>query len=434
MIARRIAAAVAGLSLLAACNSDGADTAPTGPAVTFATQPPLATEPAPTAAPDTVPATSPVGTEPASTVAATAPIVTDAPTTTAPLGDAVIALQTIATASAPVDLAFRSGDDTMYVVEQDGLIRPLRGDALGDPVLDITDLTTASGEQGLLGLTFSTDGTHAYIDHTDNDGNTNIAEYAVAADGTFDTGSRRVLLTVDQPYGNHNGGNVVIGPDGMLYIGMGDGGSGGDPERRALNVSNLLGKILRIDPTPLSGSPYTVPADNPFVGVAGAKPEIWAVGVRNPWRFSFDPATGDLWIADVGQNATEEIDVAYAADGGGRGLNFGWSAWEASTRYNDDQPADGVTFPVFEYPHGDDGCSVSGGAVYRGAAIPALVGWYVFADYCSGHLTGLRMDGRTLAASLPLGSLTGAVAVRTGVDGELYVVSGNGEIARIVPG
>jgi glucose/arabinose dehydrogenase len=433
-------AAVAGLVLLAACGSDAADTTVTGPAVTFATQPPNETVAPNDTADTTVAPPATVGTAPATTgpVAVTEPAATEPaptePATTAPLGDPVIALEPIAVATAPVDVAWRTGDDTIYVVEQDGLIRPIRDGVLGDPVLDITDLTTASGEQGLLGLTFSPDGSFAYLDHTDNDGNTDIVEYAVAADGTFDPSSRRVLLEIDQPYGNHNGGNVAIGPDGMLYIGMGDGGSANDPERRALNVSSLLGKILRIDPAPGDGVEYTVPADNPFVDVAGAQPEIWAVGVRNPWRFSFDSATGDLWIADVGQNEFEEIDVAWAADGGGRGLNFGWSAWEASTRFNDDQPEDGVTFPIYEYPHGDEGCSVSGGAVARGTAVPALAGWYVFADYCSGRLTGLRMDGRDLADSLPLGQLAQATAVRASPDGDLYVTSAAGDIVRIVAG
>ena len=215
------------------------------------------------------------------------------------------------------------------------------------------------------------------------------------------------MLTIDQPYGNHNGGNVTIGPDGMLYIGMGDGGSGGDPERRALNVTSMLGKILRIDPTPSAGAPYTVPPDNPFVGVDGARPEIWSVGVRNPWRMSFDPATGDLWFGDVGQGAIEEIDVAWAADGAGRGINFGWSAFEGSSRFNEDQPPDGATPPIYEYEHGEAGCSVSGGAVYRGAAIPALVGWFVYGDYCSGNLYALARRGPSGGRHSAAGQLAG---------------------------
>ena len=429
---RPIALGMAVVLTATACGGDQTDsTAGTGPAVTFATQPPN-DEPTSTDA-TTAPSTEPDATEPDATEPdATEPDATEPDATDVPVGDPVIVLQTVATASAPVDLAWRTGDDTMFVVEQDGLVRPLRDGAVGDPVLDMTALTSADGEQGLLGLTFSTDGSTAYLDHTDDDGDTHIVEYAVADDGTFDPGSRRELLVIDQPYGNHNGGNVTIGPDGLLWIGMGDGGSADDPERRALNVASLLGKILRIDPTPSGDAEYTVPADNPFVGVAGARPEIWSVGLRNPWRFSFDPQTGDLWIADVGQNEVEEIDVAWAADGAGRGLNFGWSAWEGTNRFNDDQPGDGVTLPVYEYPHGDEGCSVSGGAVYRGTAVPALTGWYVFADYCSGRITGLRMSGRELAAVAPLGELGAVTAVRAGPDGELYVLSAAGDIARIV--
>jgi glucose/arabinose dehydrogenase len=347
----------------------------------------------------------------------------------------VIALAPVASAAAPVDLAWRTGDSTLYVVEQEGLVRPLRDGSLGDPLLDITDLTDASGERGFLGLTFSADGTLAYVNYTDaENGDTHVVEYGVSVDGTFDEATRRELLFVEQPYRNHNGGNVTIGPDGLLYIGMGDGGSGGDPERRALNVTTLLGKILRIDPTPSDSAPYTIPPDNPFAGVDGARSEIWSVGVRNPWRMSFDPETGDLWFGDVGQGDREEIDVAWADEGAGRGFNFGWSAFEGTVRFNEDQPTDGATPPIFEYEHGDAGCSVSGGAVYRGASVPALVGWYVFADYCSGTLFAIRAEGKQLAESLVLGQSSSVSAVRAGPDGELYVLSLDGGIERIVAG
>lgn len=403
---------------LAACGGDAA-APPPGPSVTFGTQPATSTAPPPTTvAPSVVPTTA-------------APTV---PPSTEPLGDPVVALQPIGTFSEPVDAAWRMGDDTMFVVERDGLVIPVRDGVVGEPVLDITDLTEGEGERGLLGLTFGSDGRAAYVNHTDNDGNTMIAEYVVGDDGTFDASSRRVLIGIDQPYSNHNGGNVTIGPDGMLYVGMGDGGSGGDPERHALNVGSLLGKILRIDPTPTASTSYTVPPDNPFVGVAGARPEIWSVGVRNPWRMSFDSATGDLWFGDVGQGDIEEIDVAWADEGAGRGFNWGWSAFEGSTRFNEDQPADGATPPVYEYRHGDAGCSVSGGAVYRGAAIPALAGWYVFGDYCSGIVTGLRMADRAVDQVLPLGNLPALTAVRTDPAGEMVAISLDGTIARIVAG
>jgi glucose/arabinose dehydrogenase len=231
------------------------------------------------------------------------------------------------------------------------------------------------------------------------------------------------VLTIDEPYPNHNRGNLTFGPDGYLYIGMGDGGAAFDPQRRALNPASLLGKILRIDPVIHGDRPYTVPADNPYRSTAGARPEIWSIGVRNPWRFSFDAATGDLWIADVGQNAWEEIDVARKADGGGRGVNFGWSAYEGTHRANADQPTTGAVPPIYEYPHGDDGCSISGGAVYRGADLPALDGWYVFSDYCSGHVRALLTTSGSAPTITALGTVSATSTVRAGPDGEVFVLS-----------
>ncbi len=425
----------AGLTV-AACGGD--DPIPAGPEVTFSTQPDAA--PASTTAPAGVDPTTP-GTEAPSSESTSAPPASAPPTTdtetagTAPVGDPVVRLEPLRdTFEQPVDLAARAGDPTAYVVERVGRITPVRDGVAGEPVLDLTDLTEGEGERGLLGLTFSPDGMLAYVNHTDNGGDTVIAEYAVGADGTFDPASRRELLTVEQPYSNHNGGDVTIGPDGMLYIGMGDGGSADDPERRSLNVSTLLGKLLRIDPRPSGGQPYGIPPDNPFVGVEGARPEIWSVGLRNPWRFAFDSETDDLWIADVGQNEVEEINVAWAADGGGRGLNFGWSAFEGTRRFNEDQPADGATPPLHEYEHGDRGCSVSGGARYRGTAVASLAGWYVYGDFCSGELTGLRLDGRDLVQVVLLADQPQNVAVRVGPDGELWAVSIGGEVARLVAG
>jgi len=410
--------------------------------VTFATLPPPATQTASTAstaappAATTAPATAPESsttaapaTEPTATVAPTAPATPPAPAGGRPR----IALQEVARFDQPLDLAWRAGDPAAYVVEQGGRVRPLRDGVAGEPVLDVTDLTDAAGEQGLLGLAFSPDGTRGYVHHTDLDGDTDIVEYAVDADGTFDPASRRVLLEIDQPFSNHNGGNLMIGPDGLLYVGMGDGGSQRDPDRRALDASDLLGKILRIDPTPSGGLPYTVPPDNPFTSVAGARPEIWSVGVRNPWRMSFDPVTGDMWFGDVGQGDLEEIDVAWAAGGrdAGRGLNFGWSAFEGTQRFNDDQSPDGATPPIHEYVHGDAGCSVSGGAVYRGTAVPGLAGWYVYGDYCSGALTGLRVVDRVLVDVVALGELGSVGAIRAGPDGELYAISLDGAVTRL---
>ncbi len=386
--------------LLAACGSDSDDSqsVASAPEVTFSTMPTAGTLPSTTVSPTTVPA---------------------------PAAGQVTFSPFVSQLTSPVDLAWRNDDSALYVVLQGGTIVPVRDGAAGRPVLDISGSITSGGEQGLLGLTFHPTKPLAYVNYTDKEGDTVIAEYAVARDGTFDPASARTLLTIDQPYGNHNGGNVEFGPDGYLYIGMGDGGSANDPERRALNVSELLGKILRIDPTPDGGQPYTIPADNPFVGVTGARPEIWSVGVRNPWRFTFDSATGDLWIGDVGQGEWEEIDLARAVDGGGRGVNFGWSAFEGTHRFNDDQSPGGVTMPILEYQHGDAGCSVSGGDVYRGSEVPSLVGWYLFSDYCSGIVTALQQTDGALTGQLELGTISGVSAICSGPDGQLYVLSLN---------
>jgi glucose/arabinose dehydrogenase len=349
-------------------------------------------------------------------------------------GDPVVTLTELGTFAQPVAVSWRPTDGKIYVVQQDGQIVMMTDGQPGALALDMTDLTSADGERGLLGMAISKDGTLAYVDYTNNDGNTRIDEYAVTADGTFDPATRREVLAFDQPYPNHNGGGVVFGPDNMLYIGTGDGGAGGDPDRRALNLGEWLGKMLRIDPHSSGDAAYTVPADNPFVGVEGARPEIWSIGLRNPWRFSFDRSTGDLWIADVGQNQWEEVDVAWAADGGGRGANFGWSATEGNHPFNDDQPADGITPPIHEYEHVGEDCSISGSALYRGAAIPALVGWYVFADYCSGQVRALQIADRAAVKQVSLGRAADITAISEGPDGELFVVSGRGQIYAVTPG
>lgn len=334
--------------------------------------------------------------------------------------------------ASPVDLAWRGGDDVLYVALQGGTIVPVRGGVAGAPVLDISGSVTSGVEQGLLGLAFHPSEPLAYVNYTDANGDTVIAEYSVTDDGTFDASTARELLTIDQPHANHNGGNLEFGPDGYLYIGMGDGGSGGDPDRRSLNLSELLGKMLRIDPTPIGDQPYSVPADNPFVGVDGARPEIWSAGLRNPWRFTFDSATGDLWIGDVGQGEWEEINLTRSVDGGGRGMNFGWSAFEGTHRFNDDQSEDGVTMPIFEFQHGPAGCSVSGGDVYHGSEVPALAGWYVFSDYCSGIVTALQQTDGALTGQVQLGTISAVSAICSGPDGQLYVLSlGDNAIYRI---
>jgi glucose/arabinose dehydrogenase len=386
--------------------------------------------------------------EPVDTVAGTvvdssAPT-TEAPTTTsAPFAASDVTLTSFVSGlTAPVDLAWRTGDDTLYVVQQSGTVVPVRNGVVGAAVLNISDRITYGGEQGLLGLAFHPTAPLAYVNFTDTKGHTNVVEFAVAADGTFDPASARTVIVIEQPFPNHNGGDVVFGPDDMLYIGMGDGGAANDPLRHGQDPGSLLGKILRIDPTPSDGKGYTVPADNPFVDAYGAQPEIWSLGVRNPWRFSFDRDTGDLWIGDVGQDKWEEVDrVAAVADGtgAGRGANFGWSAYEGTHRFNDDQVAADKVDPVIEYPHGDDGCSVSGGTVYRGTAIASLVGWYVYGDFCSGRVWAFRFGttaqfGATRADGelVELGRVAAVSAVLEGPQGELYALAYNdGALMRI---
>jgi glucose/arabinose dehydrogenase len=345
---------------------------------------------------------------------------------------ATMSLTRIATVDQPLAIAIRHGDPSIYIAEKTGRVVAIRdGSVVKRPVLDLSDDVSLGGEQGLLGLAFSPDGRYLYVNYTDVNGDTRIVGYAMHGDRAA-LGSRRQVLFVDQPYDNHNGGDLVFGPDGDLYIGLGDGGSGGDPHGNGQSLGTLLGKMLRIEPTPSGPKPYRVPRDNPFVGDAGARPEIWAYGLRNPWRYSFDPATGDLWIADVGQSAWEEIDRLPAASPGG--ANFGWNLLEGTHRYDGAAPPDAVP-PVYEYPHASGGCVVIGGEVYRGSAIPALVGDYVFADFCLGTLQALSLapDGTVehvaLGVSLPDVSSFGA-----GADGELYVTSLDGGVYRITRG
>lgn len=337
----------------------------------------------------------------------------------------------------PVDLAVRAGDDSLYLVERVGRVIAWR-DGVSRTVLDIGDATVPEGEQGLLGLAFSPDGERAWINYTDTDGDTVIAEYPVSSDGVFDASRRSIVLTIDQPYPNHNGGDLAVGPDGYLYVGMGDGGSANDPDRRALDVGELLGKVLRIDATPTNDQPYAVPDDNPFASDDSARPEVWLRGVRNPWRFTFDSLTGDLWIADVGQGEVEEVDALPADDDGlnaGRGVSLGWSAFEGDRRFNDDQPEDGHVAPLYVYTHDDGRCSISGGSVYRGSAIAGLDGWYLFGDWCSGEVWALEIerDGSFTAGELiDVGSVPGVVNIVAGPDGELWALSTEGGVFPIV--
>jgi glucose/arabinose dehydrogenase len=372
---------------------------------------------------------------PTATTTTTAPP-PETTTTTLPappdLASVRVALEEVASGlRSPVAITWRPGDERMYVSEQHtGRVRIVAGGAvLPEPVLELP--VSSGNEQGLLGLAFSADGDRLYVHSTDPGGDSHVDEYTMRGD-TADPGSRRELLFVRQPFRNHNGGHVVFGPDGMLYVGLGDGGSAGDPEGNAQDLGTVLGAILRIDPTATGDAPYAVPADNPFLATPGARPEIWMYGLRNPWRFSFDRATGDVWIADVGQNAWEEVNVALAGDAAG--ANWGWNLREGTHEFRGSPPP-GAREPILDRSHGEGNCSITGGYVYRGPTIPALVGAYVFVDYCRGELTavtqrdGALVDARELGVEIPDVTTFGEDPT-----GELYVVTRPGRILRIVSG
>ena len=317
----------------------------------------------------------------------------------------------------PVHLTWAPGErERLYVVEQVGRIRVVEeGRLLEQPFLDIVDLVVSGGEQGLLSVAFHPEyesNRRFYVNYTDVNGDTRVVEYEATGGNQI---RRRQLLLVDQPYANHNGGQLVFGPDGLLYVGMGDGGSGGDPENRAQNLSSRLGKLLRID-----------------VDAPGTQWETVAYGLRNPWRFSFDRATDDLWIGDVGQGDIEEIDFLPR---GTEGLvNFGWDVFEGTERYEDKEPnpAGELADPIVEYTH-DEGCSVTGGFVYRGESVPSAEGRYFYGDYCSGLVWSFSReeDERPTREPFEVDSLS---SFGEDLDGELYLVSHGGTVYRLAQG
>ncbi|MCZ4514437.1 PQQ-dependent sugar dehydrogenase [Streptomyces sp. ActVer] len=346
----------------------------------------------------------------------------------APRQAAKVALKEVAKAQNPIAGAAGPGG-TVWIAERAGTVRVLDDKGLGEPVLDISGDTTTDGERGLLGIAFDKRFAHFYISYTNLQGTSTVDEFAVRH-GKIRPNTRRTVITQTQPYPNHNGGDIRFGPDGYLYIALGDGGSGGDPHGNGQNLDTLLGKMLRIDPQ--GGKPYAIPRDNPFVNDPNAKDEIWAYGLRNPWRFSFDARTGDLLIGDVGQSDWEEIDWAPAKSRGGE--NYGWSQMEGTHPFRGGtEPANHVP-PVYEYDRTGLGCSVTGGYVYRGRAIPDLRGQYVFSDYCDGTLRTLRMKNGKVTGESDLGVNGGEViSFVQGGDGELYVLAIGGSVSRIDP-
>lgn len=318
------------------------------------------------------------------------------------------------------------GSGRLFLVEQRGTIIVQRdGQELDAPFLDLTDRVETGGERGLLSVAFAPDYASSgvfYTWYTRSGGDTVLSRFRVGDDADrAEPASEEQLLIVEQPYSNHNGGRLRFGPDGMLYLGLGDGGSANDPLGAGQDGATLLGKLIRIDVDPRHGT-YAVPGDNPFVGDDGVRDEIWATGLRNPWRISFDRATGELYIADVGQSRREEINVQPEASRGGE--NYGWSLMEGSLCVVAGCDVTGLTLPDFEYSH-DLGCSVTGGEVYRGGAYPALSGTYLFGDYCEGTIWGMRrVDGRLetgVLAETPYQILT----FGEGEDGSVYLASAN---------
>ena len=346
----------------------------------------------------------------------------------------LVATRVAAGLESPVFVTAPIGDPRLFVVEQVGRVRVIRdGQLLERPFLDITDRTRSGGERGLLSVAFHPDfasNGFLYVNYTDLNGDTNVERYTVSSDAdSADPASAHRILFVEQPYANHNGGLVAFGPDGMLYVGMGDGGSAGDPLEAAQDLDNPLGKLLRLNVD--GADPYAVPADNPYADASGSRALVWAYGLRNPWRFSWDEASGLFFVADVGQNQWEELN-AQPADA--PAVNYGWDDMEASHCF---EPADGCltedrVLPVHEYDHGV-GCSVTGGYVYRGSAIPGIRGHYFYADWCGGWIRSFRIDESGDAAAhrtWDVGSVGRVTSFGLDAAGELYV-AGEGAVYRL---
>jgi glucose/arabinose dehydrogenase len=407
LILLRGAAALVALALLAGACSGGDEEPSAAPATTAA---PTTAEPSTSEAPSTT-ATD------------------DRVASAAQFRAARVRLVPVAQLEQPVAMATRPGERTLYLVEQVGRVRAIRGGQLDPkPVVDISDRVRAGGEQGLLGLAFSPDGRYLYLAYTDRDGNHQVSELTMSGQRA-DPGSERSILHFDDPFANHNGGQLAFGPDRRLYIAFGDGGGGGDPEGNGQSLDTLLGKLLRIDPRPAGGRPYGIPRDNPFVGRDGARPEIWAYGLRNPWRFSFDAATGDLWIGDVGQNAYEEIDYQPAGEGG---RNYGWDRREGLHPFDGGDRPDGAVDPVLEYGRDGGACTVIGGFVYRGQRIRGLRGAYLYGDYCAGWVRAARVDDGKVLDQRDLGlEVPGLSSFGVDAAGELYALSLSGDVYRL---
>ncbi len=366
----------------------------------------------------------------------------------ATLDQVELATQEIADLTSPVAFAARPSSPDIYIAEKGGTVRVVKvttssgGSApryqlQSTPVLDLSDEVVDQGEQGLLGLAFSSDGRDLYVDFTAQpDGRTVVLQYTLGDRTTVDRDSRRQLLEVEQPAANHNGGHLALGPDGYLYVALGDGGGSGDPDGNGQDPTTLLGSILRIDPQGgTEDEPYAIPAGNPFADGANGAPEVWLYGVRNPWRFSFDTATGDIWVADVGQGEWEEITRLPARNGfdAGRGANLGWDRMEGTHEYDGPNPA-GALLPLHEYSHEDGSCSITGGFQYRGSAMAELRGSYVFADYCTPGVRAIQLDVNAVIEERTWDVVDqGVVSFGQDHDGELFVLLESGPVLKLVP-
>jgi len=338
----------------------------------------------------------------------------------------------------PVYVASPPGDSRVFVVERPGRIKVLGANGGSKTYLDIAGQVSSDGERGLFSVAFAPDYSSsglAYVDYTDTNGDSRIVEFKADQRDRdrLDPGSRRELLFVKQPYANHNGGQLQFDPSGMLLIGFGDGGSGGDPENRAQNLGQLLGKILRIDPRrPGSGKPYGIPGDNPFISRSGARPEIWAYGLRNPWRFSFDPETKDLFVGDVGQDRFEEID--YVAPGAQSGANYGWRRYEGNLVFKEQQIDESrLVRPIVTYPLTGGHCAVTAGGVYRGQ-VESMRGYFLYTDFCKGPVKGFKVkmskaEGETEFP--PFNAATSIASFGEDAHGDKYLASLSGAVYKI---
>lgn len=362
---------------------------------------------------------------------------TTAPTTTSQAVNTKVMYSTtvIGDIKSPVDLVERMPSDAwFYVVSQAGTIQQWSRDGrTKETVLDVSSSIAFGGERGLLGLAFRNvdNEWQAILNRTNRDGHTEITITTVNDDGSFAslTSPGKLVMRIEQPYQNHNGGAVLVGPDNMVYIGMGDGGGANDPERLAQDMSSLLGKILRINPSVAGG--YSIPEGNPFTSFP--HPEIWALGVRNPWRMTFD-SHGTLWVADVGQNEWEEV-TALPGDNnypGGRGANLGWSAFEGTHAFNSDVTTANPVVPVYEYNHSKGGCSISGAAMGNNTTTPGRAGWFYFGDYCAGTVWAILTDGSTTIGVEEVASDLGNVMAVRATHNTMYILSADGTVREIV--